>query len=794
MRRSFGLTAVLAIAAAAIGFSSSSATVSAATVPPGFTDVGVAAAVQPTAIEWLPDDRLVVLQKADGVLVGPVDGPFATALVLPGVCSQKERGYLGFTHDPAFLANGFVYLYYTREAAGAPNGCVNRVSRFTMTGASIDPTTEVVLLDNISSLGANHNGGDLDIGADGYLYVSVGDAGADPRVDSPSVTNDAAQDLSLLNGKILRITLDGRPAPGNPLSGPGTVPCATRGNTPATPTTQCQEIYAWGLRNPFRIAFDRDAGSNRFFINDVGQRTREEIDLGQPGANYGFPIREGICPFETEPPCTAAPSQFTDPVVDYSHAEVGSVITGGAFVPDGLWPIEFDGAYVFADAGAQKIWMMDAIGNVDFGAPFASVVGYLTDMTFGFEPDGRMALFYTLISGEVRKIVPTAAPTPVTPTELRIEPVTPVRAYDTDAGIGVAPGAVFNGSTRYVELPAPTEARAALVNITLADTAGPGFVRAWAGRSARPATSNVNADSTGTFAANATIVPLDADGGFVLESTATARIVVDVMGWLLETPGTATAGRLVTVPPERLVDTRLPAGTPIGDASFNPWARGGDDIVVQATGSTWLPADGTADAVLVSIGLIPGSGGSFAGGYPTGAVWGGTSNVNATVGDVRANLALIPLGPTGSFSLRTVNAPDVVVDVLGYVTSSAAPSSASGLYSAVEPVRLVDTRIGLGFDLLGSGEISTVDVDGALPVGAGAVVQNVAVTQTAGAGFLRAFPGTAPAADTSTVNHTAGGQTRAALAVTPLPSDGVDGFQSSSGTHLVVDVIGVFSR
>jgi hypothetical protein len=175
-------------------------------------------------------------------------------------------------------------------------------------------------------------------------------------------------------------------------------------------------------------------------------------------------------------------------------------------------------------------------------------------------------------------------------------------------------------------------------------------------------------------------------------------------------------------------------------------------------------------------------------------VWGGTSNVNAALGDVRANLALIPLGPAGSFSLRTVNAPDVVVDVLGWVTSASAPASASGLYSAIDPVRLVDTRVPVGFDLLGAGEISTVDVDGALSAGAGAIVQNVTVTQTAGAGFLRAFPGPAPAADTSTVNHTAGGQTRAALAVTPLPTDGVEGFQSSSGTHLVVDVIGTFSR
>ena len=123
-----------------------------------------------------------------------------------------------------------------------------------MVNDTIDLGTEVILLDNIAATGSNHNGGDLDIGSDGYLYVGIGDAGTDPRLDSGAGgSNDAAQDLSILNGKIARITLDGDPAPGNPFSGPGTVPCATLGTT-ASPSVQCQEIYSWGLRNPYRFA------------------------------------------------------------------------------------------------------------------------------------------------------------------------------------------------------------------------------------------------------------------------------------------------------------------------------------------------------------------------------------------------------------------------------------------------------------------------------------------------------------------------------------------------------------
>ncbi|MCB0967748.1 MAG: PQQ-dependent sugar dehydrogenase, partial [Ilumatobacter sp.] len=189
----------------------------AASVPAGFTDVAVGSASAPTAVEWMPGDRIVVLEKAGRVRVGrPGSTTFTTALQL-NVCTASEQGLLGFTHDPGYWSNQAVYLYYTAPTA---SGCVNRVSRFRMGGDTIDLASEVVLLDNISARGGNHNGGDLEIGSDGYLYVAVGDAGRDPRGDSGSAgANDAAQDLSLLNGKILRITTDGFPAPGNPFTG-----------------------------------------------------------------------------------------------------------------------------------------------------------------------------------------------------------------------------------------------------------------------------------------------------------------------------------------------------------------------------------------------------------------------------------------------------------------------------------------------------------------------------------------------------------------------------------------------
>ena len=217
----------------------------------GFTDSFVASVDSPTAVEMLPGGRVVVLEQNSG-RIRIIDSSTGQLLPTPAaqlaVCGGGERGLLGFTHDPTFVTSGRVYVFYTRSAPGEPGGCVNRVSAFVMSGNQINVASEQVLIDNISSVNGNHNAGDLDIGDDGHLYISTGDAGADPRGNSGSGgSNDAAQDLSLLNGKILRLDrFTGAPAPGNPLIGSGAVVCGSRGNTPATPTTACQELYCLG--------------------------------------------------------------------------------------------------------------------------------------------------------------------------------------------------------------------------------------------------------------------------------------------------------------------------------------------------------------------------------------------------------------------------------------------------------------------------------------------------------------------------------------------------------------------
>jgi glucose/arabinose dehydrogenase len=796
MRRRRGLVASILVAATActgVIAATTEPIVHAATVPAGFNDALVASFSSPTAVEWLPSDQLVVLEKGGTVRVGSTtDGDFGTALTL-NVCSNSERGLLGFTHDAAFLSNGYVYVYYTRPDG---DGCVNRVSRFTMVGSTIAPASEVVLLDRISSINGNHNGGDLDVTATGELFVAVGDAGRDPRGDSGTAgDNDAAQDTSLLNGKILRITTDGLPAAGNPFTGPGTARCAFRGNTADTPTTACQEIYATGVRNPYRIAFDPNAGTDRFYINDVGQNTFEEVNEGGPNINYGWPVREGSCPQGDTPPCDGPPPAFTDPITSYGR-DFGRSITGGAFVPNGLWPAEFDGDYLFGDYVTGDIWRMDETGAVDYDEPFATGANGLTDMTFGFHA-GEPALFYTTFSS-VRVITPPQGD-PIEAPDLKYLPVPPRRAYDSSLGeFTDTPGWLDNGTSRLIDLDAPAEAQAALVNLTMDSTAGAGFLRAWAARTPRPETSSVNADAAGTIVANSAIVPLT-DGEFVLESTTSGRVIVDVMGWFVPAPEPTTDGRFVPLDPARLVDTRIPAGTELDSGSSNPWRPddsslvldGSAAYVVDVAGAVGVPDDGTVGAIAVSLtttsGDVPGG---FVGAHPTDREWTETSNVNVTRFDARANLAVVPLAADGTIRLETFQVEDVIVDVVGYFTSDAAAASTSGLYQSISTFRIVDTRDEIGFDRLVADVPSSVALPGS--ESAGAVVQNLTVTETSAAGHLSTHP-TPTTPFVSNLNYTGPGQTRAVLAFTKLTDDGSENYTSFVDTDLVVDVLGYFT-
>jgi glucose/arabinose dehydrogenase/ElaB/YqjD/DUF883 family membrane-anchored ribosome-binding protein len=376
---------------------------------PGFVDTPyVSGLSHPTAIAFLPDARLLITEK--GGTGGPgtaalklFDGTGTTTLLTLPVCTDAEMGLLGVAVDPDFADTGFVYLY--RSEAGAAGcetstGRFNQVVRGRMAGGSVDPSSITVLLDGIRTDNANHDGGVLRIGPDQKLYVGVGDTGLGDSQGGPgSSTNPYAQDLSSLNGKVLRLNLDGSVPADNPFVGTA----GSRG-----------EVWAYGFRNPFRMSFDGSTGT--LWIGDVGDETIEEIDLGVPGGNYGWPHCEG-----TLPPGCERPGDI-DPIFTYPHSgpsSLGTCLIGGAFAGNAFGPLVGD--YVFGDCIASVVYRVtpNAARNGLAGPPTATATNAGTPSDFVTGPDG--AIYYVADGGgEVRRLAAvtstTTSSTPITST------------------------------------------------------------------------------------------------------------------------------------------------------------------------------------------------------------------------------------------------------------------------------------------------------------------------------------------------------------------------------------------
>jgi glucose/arabinose dehydrogenase len=391
----------------------------AATLPSGFEDQLLASVREPTALAFTPDGRMLVATQPGQLRVYKNGQLLATPAldISSKICANSERGMLGVAIDPSFSTNKYVYLYYTYNKFGVcpineptnANNPVNRVSRFVMSGDTVDPTSEVVLIDNILSPRGTHNAGDLHFGKDGYLYVTVGDGGCDYNGDSGCAgANDASRDQHVLLGKVLRTTRDGGIPSTNPYTGTSSARCNITGRT--DPGSFCQETFAWGLRNPFRFAFDPNATGTRFFINDVGQGAWEEVDEGKAGADYAWNLCEGSHdnPGRTgSVDCTASP--YTPPVHEYDHNSTGcGAVTGGAFVPDGVWPASYNGSYLLGDYVCNKIFKLTPESGGGFTrTEFASELGGGGPTAMSFGPYGSSkALYYTTYAngGEVHLI------------------------------------------------------------------------------------------------------------------------------------------------------------------------------------------------------------------------------------------------------------------------------------------------------------------------------------------------------------------------------------------------------
>lgn len=328
--RRFRATGVLALVVGAAG------ELFAQSVPSGFS-----APVQQgvdlsdgTSMAFTPDGRLFVARSTGEVRVFRNGALLPAAFTRLDVSSVDERGLLGIAIDPGFEVNGFVYVFYTRSS-----GTMNRLSRFRAAGDVRDPAIpeEVLLELDTSGLSSGvHNGGGLQFGLDGMLYVSVGDG----------FRAGLSQDPRSLHGKILRLHPDG--------SIPADNPTTFQGTSIVLPAPSA--VWAIGLRNVFTFAVH--PGTGRLFLNDVGEDEWEEINDGLRGRNYGW--AGGRTDGRRDSPA------YTDPIFEYPHAPgpapVGNVITGGAFYAPAIvqFPASYLGTYFFSDAGVGNfIYALD---------------------------------------------------------------------------------------------------------------------------------------------------------------------------------------------------------------------------------------------------------------------------------------------------------------------------------------------------------------------------------------------------------------------------------------------------
>ena len=335
----------------------------------------------PLGLKNAGDDRLFVVEQGGAIKILNADGttnptPFLNISSL--VVSGGEQGLLALAFHPDYENNGYFYVNYTRSSDGD-----TVISRFTRsTENTADPSSELILM-TINQPFGNHNGGDLHFGPDdGYLYISTGDGGAggDP--------GDRSQDLLELLGKMLRIDVDNT-AGGNNYAIPPDNPFVGNPNA-------LDEIWAYGLRNPWRFSFD-DV-TNEMWIGDVGQNTTEEVNrvVANPvGYNFGWRCYEGSNVFNTSgcPPMET----LTFPVAEYPIPPCFCNVAGGQVYRGSVYSDIF-GVYIFATTGDGTISTVDASNNLINHGNFNNGLW----VAFGEDIDKEM--YVVNISGSIHRV------------------------------------------------------------------------------------------------------------------------------------------------------------------------------------------------------------------------------------------------------------------------------------------------------------------------------------------------------------------------------------------------------
>ena len=339
-------------------------------------------------------DHLYIVERSGAIkLLDLATGATTVFLDLSSqITTDGEGGLLGLAFDPNYAQNGQFYVDLTNRNDDTEIRQY-QVSSANPMQASPASNVPIITIDQPDGR-TNHKAGWIGFGPDGYLYATLGDGGGGGDPDGNG------QNSGTLLGKILRLDVHGDAFPADPARN-----YAIPADNPFVGTAGAlPEIWALGLRNPFRVSFDRDLGT--FYIADVGQDAFEEIDIGQPGANYGWNVFEGPAGFQPGP---LGPGALTSPIYSYDHT-VGHAIIGG-YVYRGESDA-LQGQYFFADEVDGKIFTLQQQGNswvaTDRTSQIVSNAGLISHPT-SFAEDGNGNLYILDIDGDVFKLTPNAS-------------------------------------------------------------------------------------------------------------------------------------------------------------------------------------------------------------------------------------------------------------------------------------------------------------------------------------------------------------------------------------------------
>jgi hypothetical protein len=531
-------------------------------------------------------------------------------------------------------------------------------------------------------------------------------------------------------------------------------------------------------------------------IDPVGDAPLPEGDLTSASASLGTTVQ-----------LSASVASFTDPHAGEwvtSHAGKGTSLGWGlGSSPNSLLPtyVAVYGQYGYAVVRvSDRVVTCQGAGSASpagrsYGAGFdatcigsptevywASVLTYSTATVLSQDAAPQGASDTSKVCASTAD--PAVGTIPV-PTLSKFVPLAPTRLFDTRTS---SPGILCGGETRVVQVAGhagvPANATAVALNVTGTQSGGAGFITVWNTGLPRQSPSNLNFTAPGQTRANLVIAPIGADGSLSFYSSLTVHLIADVAGYFVATPATSD-GRLTSLNPTRLLDTRLGIGAPIAKP------EAGATVDLQVTGRGDVPSAGVS-AVVLNVTAADATEAGYVTVWPAGQARPNASSLNLVgAGDTAPNLVMVPVGASGNVSLFTETGTHLIADVVGWFGDASQPAATAGRFLPLIAQRVFDTRP----TPLAAGDVTSrphVGVAGIPSTGIAAVLLNVTGVDATAGGYVTVWPTGVPQPVASTLNLAQPGDARANATITPIGTNGEISFFTERGGNLLSDAFGYF--